>query len=194
MKLQKKNLLPTVVLVLICLSVALLLAAVNLVTRDVIAENDRIALENSLNEALPGEGYEELPITDEMLEAVKNATAHKITLTHLYRETSGRGFVVTLENSSGYTGKPIAITIGIDATDRVSRIILTNNPETKITKEIEAYPDAFAGLGAEESRALDVVAGVTYSSKAIKESVAAAIAVVWIAEGRNDYWMGGARS
>lgn len=192
MKLQKKNLLPTVVLVLICLSVALLLAAVNLVTRDVIAENDRIALENSLNEALPGEGYKELLITDEMLEAVKNATAHKITLTHLYRETSGKGFVVTLENSSGYTGKPIAITIGIDATDRVSRIILTNNPETKITKEIEAYPDAFAGLGIEKSRALDVVAGVTYSSKAIKESVAAAIAVVQTEKGRYPDTVGGA--
>ena len=178
MKIEKKNLAPTIVLGAICLVVALLLASVNLITRDVIVENDRVALMESLSGALPGEYGDEMTISDEMTAAAAAASSQKIEITHVYPELSGKGYVVTLLNKSGYTGKPIAITVGVKADGTIGRIIITDNPETKITKEISAYPAAFEGKSAEEIPAVDVVAGVTFSSKALRDSAAVALAVV----------------
>ena len=179
MKPNKKTLLPTIVLGAICLVVALLLATVNLVTKGVIEENDRLALERSLAEALPSEeGYEEIGITEPMRAAAAAASPQKITVTHIYRERGGNGYVVTLENRSGYTGKPIAITVGIDGAGIVTRALITRNPETKNTKEMAAYPDTFSGKNEEQVKDAELVAGVTRTSTAFRFGVAAAIAAV----------------
>ena len=99
----KKNIMPVVVLSVICLAVAALLAGVNHLTKDKIAENNRLKEQASLIEVLPTElGFNtvymkegELPDGKyELPEAIKKSLPE--TVTSVYQEIGGKGFVFVL--------------------------------------------------------------------------------------------------
>lgn len=113
----KEKFTPTVVLLSICLAVALLLAAVNLVTLPIIQKAQEQKLQNSLRKVMPlGEDFEEIS-TDKLDAAVTKA----------FTEKNG-GFVFQVE-VTGY--KPgLIIVCGIDADGKITGADYISSSET----------------------------------------------------------------
>ena len=168
---SKENAKPTLVLTAICFSVALLLALVNLIAAPQIAENQEKAFQKSLTDALAGaSSFEEIS-------AEGFAPENGVSVTGIYREADGLGYVIAVSTKKGYTGNEIAMTVGITADGKIANAIVTATAESKVTDEIKAYPGLFAGKNAEEAAAVDTVAGVTFSSKAYRNCVTYALQI-----------------
>ena len=164
---MKENIKSVVVLTAICLVVAVLLAFTNSITAPIIAENQAAAANESLMIVMPeAKGFEELTET---------LTLPK-TVTGVYKETSGLGFVMTLNATSDYSGgNPMTFTIAIDATGSISAVELTGYYESKDFGP--DYPQSYVG---QNSTLADVtmVAGCTYSSVAFKNTIVDAFNVL----------------
>ncbi len=165
---MKENIKSVVVLTAICLVVAVLLAFTNSITAPIIAENQAAAANESLTVVMPeAAGFEDLTASLTLPE----------TVTGVYKETSGLGFVMLVNATSDYSGgNPMTFTIAIDATGTISAVELTGYYESKDFGK-DTYPQTYVG---QNSTLADVtlVAGCTYSSVAFKESVASAFNVL----------------
>ena len=91
------------------------------------------------------------------------------TVETVYEETSGQGYVVKVSTKAGFTKEAIVFYIAIDKDNKVQKINVTAYPETREVGE--GYVDAFIGSDSTLST-VELVAGVTYSSSAIKNGVA----------------------
>ena len=113
----KEKFTPTIVLLCICLSVALLLAGVNLVTLPIIKEAQEQKLQDSLRKVMPdGQDFEE--ISTDILDA---------TVTKAFKEKNG-GFVFQVE-VTGY--KPgLIVVCGIDADGKITGADYISSNET----------------------------------------------------------------
>lgn len=161
MKLKKENLKPTLVLGAICLIVALLMAVVNMVTAPEIEERTEAAIAESLAEAMPGGEFgDPMPMKGTEPE----------TVTAIYEEKNGVGYVVTLSTKKGYTGNAILLTVGIDNNGVITGAVVTANPETKGVEAIAEYFAGYKDNGLDETIGVELVSGVTYSSTAIKNA------------------------
>lgn len=168
---KKQNLLPAIVLTTICLVTAALLAAVNLLTAPVVEKNEKEALRKSLAEALPAaSAFDEL--------SAGGLSTEHTEIVSVYKDTAGAGFVVIATTKKGYTGKPITLSVGVDSDGKVVNVIVTNSSETKNTAAIDAYPSAFTGKGADEADRVELVSGVTYTSRAYRTAISDALAAV----------------
>ena len=98
---NRKNIKPVLVLSVICVVVALLLALVNMLTSAVIEKAEQETISASLQEVMPGGEFEKI-------DAVKESE----TVSAVYKETSGKGYVVTVE-VQGFASE-IAITVAVD--------------------------------------------------------------------------------
>lgn len=157
---QKKKFMPAIVLTLICLVVALALAAVNLFTAPIVEENNRKKEMESLRLAMP-EGADFTEVADLTLPD---------TVKSVYRESEGRGYVLLLSTTSQYTsGDPMNITVGIGADGKITGIRLTSYTESKDFGK-ETYPESYVGKD-ESLSGVKLVAGVTYSSTAFREAI-----------------------
>lgn len=157
---QKKKFMPAIVLTLICLVVALALAAVNLFTAPIVEENNRKKEMESLRLAMP-EGTDFTEVADLTLPD---------TVKTVYRESEGRGYVLLLSTTSQYTsGDPMNITVGIGADGKITGIRLTSYTESKDFGK-ETYPESYVGKD-ENLDGIKLVAGVTYSSTAFREAI-----------------------
>ena len=87
----------------------------------------------------------------------------------VYEETSGQGYVVKVSTKAGFTKEAIVFYIAIDKDNKVQKINVTAYPETREVGE--GYVDTFIGSDSTLST-VELVAGVTYSSSAIKNGVA----------------------
>ena len=106
-----KNLKPTIVLSCICMAVALILSAINMVTGPIIEAQRNAAASGALLEVMPnGEGFEE--ITD------LSSLGLSETVTNVYKETSGKGYVFRM-TSTGYKSGMV-IMIGIDSEGKIT--------------------------------------------------------------------------
>ena len=164
---MKENIKSVVVLTAICLVVAVLLAFTNSVTAPIIEANQAAAANESLLIVMPeATGFEELTASLTLPETVSG----------VYKENSGLGFVMTLNATSDYSGgNPMTFTIAIDATGAISAVELTGYYESK---DFGAeYPQSYVG---QNSTLADVtlVAGCTYSSVAFKNTIADAFTVL----------------
>lgn len=167
MKITKKELKPVLVLGAICLVVALLIAGVNMITAPKVAADKEKAVQESLEKVMPGGSFE------------LKTDAYNIentTVTAVYENTNeDGGWVVTLSTSKGYTGNAILLTIGIDANGTVTGAVVTSNPESKETGKTDSYfagfekKDAF-GIDTIAKDSPDLVAGVTYSTTAVRNA------------------------
>ena len=91
------------------------------------------------------------------------------TVETIYEETSGQGYVVKVSTKAGFTKEAIVFYIAIDKDNKVQKINVTAYPETREVGE--GYVDTFIGSDSTLST-VELVAGVTYSSSAIKNGVA----------------------
>ena len=162
---SKKNLMPIVVLVLICVIVAAVLAGGNAITAPEIEEKKIIKIKESLDTVMPegSFGSESDPLKDA-----------PDTVKAVYTDTNGKGHVVVLETNKGYTGKPIGITVAIGTDGRIIKAVVTENGESIVPPELKAngsYGDKYTGKNADES--LDLVTGVTvkFTESAIKNAL-----------------------
>ncbi len=168
---KKSNLMPVIVLAAICLVVAALMGLVNMITAPIVEEAEKKAVAESLVIVMPDGLFTEQKIPDGAPETVKS----------LYKEDNGMGHVVILETTKGYTGQPIGLTVGVDPEGKITGVKITKTSETKTNDEMEAFPDKLVGLKPSEVLAVDLVSGVTYSSRAVKNAVNDALVVLGFA-------------
>lgn len=91
------------------------------------------------------------------------------TVETVYKETCGQGYVVKVSTKAGFTKEAIVFYVAIDGENKVQKINVTEYPETRDVGD--GYVDTFIGSDSTLST-VDLVAGVTYSSSAIKNGVA----------------------
>lgn len=155
-----------VVLVLFIVA-ALLLTGINTVTAPIIEANGASAQFEPLFAVMPeAENFDVLyDVNDAAASALVDVPA---TVQGVYSETSGLGYAVTLSTTEGYTKEPITMTMAIDAEGKISALEVTSYPETK---DVGAdYPLTYVGQDSALG-SVTLVAGVTFSSSAIKNAV-----------------------
>ena len=176
MKFTKKDLKPVLVLGAICLVVALLLAGVNMITAKKIADDKEIAVKESLEKVMPEGNF--VPATEKY-------TTDSTTVTEVYENVNPEteeveGWVVTLSSAKGYTGNAILLTIGINKNGVVTGAVITENPESKGVEQTNAFFESFGGKNPQEIFDAELVAGVTYSSTAVRNAAIDAYEVLKI--------------
>ena len=164
---MKENVKSVIVLTAICLVVAALLAVTNYYTAPVIEANKANAANESLTVVMPeGTGFEEI-------ELPADAPA---TVQHIYKETSGLGYVALLSTTSQYSSGDMGITVGVGADGKICGVALTSYFESKDFGQ-DTYPQTYVGQDSALG-GVDTVAGVTYSSTAFKEAITDAFTVL----------------
>lgn len=171
---SKENVMPVVVLGVICLVVAALLGGVNALTWQKI-ENDKLAaVQESLQTVMPGGEFGEISYD-------KKANP---SVTGVYEEKNGKGHVVTLE-FKGYEST-ILMTVGVDAEGKITQAVVTSEAETHGKAGMANYTDRFAGLDSAGVDAAELFSGATGSSTAIKGAVYDALVVLGYAEPKGE--------
>lgn len=151
----KSIVLPVIVVVL----AFVILFFVNLWTYPLIVESRMQGEVGPAMDVMPNaKGFEELKL-DNIPSTVKT----------VYKETSGQGYVVKVSTKAGFTKEAIVFYVAIDGENKVQKINVTEYPETRDVGD--GYVDTFIGSDSTLST-VDLVAGVTYSSSAIKNGVA----------------------
>ena len=117
---MKKNIMPTVVLSAICVVVALLLSAVNMITAPIIkAAADKLANE-TLNVVLPnGAEFEEIDLASAGLPA---------TVTKAFKAGNGAGYVFEVTEAGYQPG--LVVMCGVDAEGKITGTKYTASQET----------------------------------------------------------------
>ena len=167
---KKENLKPVIVLLAICVVVAALLGAVNLLTEERIEDNEQQKVFESLKEAMDGH------ITP--IKNLPDGTPKSVTGMYEVRENASsdtlKGKIVTVV-VKGYAGD-ISMTVGVKADGTVSKVVITSQSESHGKAGMASYPDKFKGVGADEVGSVELFTGATVSSTAIRGGVADAIA------------------
>ena len=152
----------TLVLVCICAVMALLLAVTNFITAPVIAENQVKATRKALQQVMPaGREFVSLPVAENLPD----------TVTEVYLETSGGGYVFKLK-TAGYSSD-FVIMCGVDADGVVTGAVCLSSNET-LGKEKD-YGNRFTGLDGTGVSAVDTIAGATKTTVAYRAAVADAV-------------------
>lgn len=151
----KSIVLPVIVVIL----AFVILFFVNLWTYPLIVESRMQGEVGPAMDVMPNaKGFEELKL-DNIPSTVET----------VYKETSGQGYVVKVSTKAGFTKEAIVFYVAIDGENKVQKINVTEYPETRDVGD--GYVDTFIGSDSTLST-VDLVAGVTYSSSAIKNGVA----------------------
>ena len=166
---KKQNILPVAVLLAICIVVAGVLGAVNLLTADRIADNEYQKVMKSITEVVGGEYAIEANVSENAAD----------TVTGMYKVYNNKddmkllGTVATVK-VKGYAGD-ILLTVGVKVNGTVSKVIITSQSESHGKAGMSSYPDKFAGVSAENVGSVDLFTGATVSSTAIRNGVADAV-------------------
>lgn len=169
MKFTKKDLKPILVLGAICLVVAVLLAGVNMITSVKIEADKALAVKKSLETVMPGIDPEDVTAEYDLTDT---------TVTTVYRDKNGKGHVVTLSTAKGYTGNAILLTVGINNEGVITGATVTSNPESKGVDQTNDFFEGFGGKNPQEVFDAELVAGVTYSSTAVRNAALDAFKVL----------------
>lgn len=156
MKTSIKNL---TVFVCICTVITLMLAVTNYFTSPIIEKNQAAAANKALLEVMPdGQGFESMDLSTYKLPA---------TVTEVYKETSGRGYVVKLV-TSGY-GTDMVVMCGVENGGVVTGAVCISSNETLGYEK--TYGENFASKDAQGVDAVDTVGGATKTTSAYKNAV-----------------------
>lgn len=154
-KSAKSIILPVIVVIL----AFVILFLVNLWTYPLIIESRMQGEVGPAMDVMPNaKGFEELQL-DNIPSTVET----------VYKETSGQGYVVKVSTKAGFTKEAIVFYVAINGDNKVQKINVTEYPETRDVGD--GYVDTFIGSDSTLST-VDLIAGVTYSSSAIKNGVA----------------------
>ncbi|MBE6806706.1 MAG: FMN-binding protein [Ruminococcaceae bacterium] len=167
---MKKHIKSVISLVVIVAAMSLLLAVTNSITKPIIDANKAAAGNAALQAALPDStGFEEVKMEGHDLPK---------TVQKVYRETSGKGFVVELQTSGNYAA--FTITCGIAD----GKIVSANYTETNATYETaKTYYKNFIGKDLAGVDGVDVIAGTTNATTAYKQAMKDALNAVTILSG-----------
>ena len=163
--LKNKGMTAVVVLTSVCVIVAVVLGIANELTEDVIYENETKDVYDSLRVVIDGK-----------FEHVEKPAGAPRSVVDLYRVTDGEelvGHAVTLA-VDGYAST-ISLTVGVDKNGNVTRAEVTSQAESHGKPGMANYTESFSGASKEEVEGVDVFAGATVSSTAIKNGVIDAI-------------------
>lgn len=155
----KENVMPVVVLAVICLVASALLAGVNAITAQKIADDKIAAVKESLELVMPGGDFEPVERTKDTPE----------TVTSIYKDKNSGGHVLTLE-LKGYKAT-IAMTVGVDAEGKITKAVVTDESESHGKAGMSTYPDKFAGLDSAGVDSVEHFSGATITSTTMKGGV-----------------------
>ena len=165
-----KNIKPTIVLSCICMAVALILSGINMVTGPIIETQRAAAANGALIEVMPeGAGFEEIDIS---------TLALPESVTNVYKETSGKGYVFRVV-STGYKSGMV-IMIGINAEGQItgSKCLETQDTFGKEPLIDNSYNGQTLG-----DFAPNMIAGATMTSNGYRDAVSAALQSFTLASG-----------
>lgn len=156
---MKNKILPTIILVTICMTVTLLLSAINTVTEPIIAAANEARVQAALSEVLPtGENFVEIS-TDKLAKEVIGA----------YTEDNG-GYVFQIEVTGYKSG--LKIMCGINADGKISGASVIASKETlSAEKELGS---SYVGKDA-SNLAPEIVTSATLTSNAYHKAVQIAL-------------------
>lgn len=156
---MKNNIKNLAVFVSICTVITLLLAVTNSFTAPIIEQNQAASANAALLEVMPdGTNFEAMDLGSYTLPA---------TVSEVYKETSGLGYVVKLI-TAGY-GTDMVIMCGVKADGVVSGAVCISSNET-LGKE-KVYGESFTDKDAAGVDAVDTIAGATKTTAAYKNAV-----------------------
>lgn len=156
---MKKNIKNLLVFVCICSVITLLLALTNSITGPIIAQNQNAAANEALLEVMPeGAGFDPVDLSSYTLPA---------TVSEVYRETDGQGYVIKLI-TSGY-GSDMVIMCGVSTEGRVTGAVCLSSNET-LSKE-KTYGENFKDQDAAGVEAVDTIGGATKTTAAYKNAI-----------------------
>lgn len=160
---MKQNIKNLAVFVCICSVITLLLAITNSITEPIIEQNQRDASNKALRKVMPeGKGFEAVPLAYYDLPS---------NITYVYREASGKGYVIKLI-TSGY-GSDMVIMCGVDSNYVVTGAVCLSSNET-LGKE-KTYGESFKDKDFAGVNAVDTVSSATKTTAAYKNAVKDAI-------------------
>ena len=156
---MKSNIKKLAVFVCICTVITLLLAITNSFTAPIILKNQNESANAALLEIMPdGSGFEQIDTAEYTLPA---------TVSEVYKETAGKGYVVKLV-TAGY-GTDMVIMCGVDANGIVTGAVCISSNET-LGKE-KTYGESFGGKDAAGVDTVDTISGATKTTSAYKNAV-----------------------
>ena len=179
---MKKILKLTFILFLICAITAGILGGINELTKDRIAEQNRLKTVKAYSAVLPADDYEEIPLTDALKAAYPSVD--KVS-----RAANGSGYVVE-STFSGAQGM-ITLAVGVNNSNKCTGISVISHSETS-GLGANAASSSETGvnwraqfLGVDENVALkkaggtiDALAGATITSRTVTEATALSIRLV----------------
>ncbi len=147
-----------IVLTSICLAIAVLMAATNMLTSPIIEQNENAAANEALLIVMPdGQGFEEIDLSSYSLpQSIKK----------VYKEASG-GYVIELE-VSGYAAG-MKIMCGVDASGTVTGATCLSSGETLGYEK--TYGASLTGATSDTIDSVDTVAGATKTTGGYKGAV-----------------------
>ena len=148
--------------------------ALNLYTGPIIEANNAGAANDRLNAVMPdGRGYENI---------LDTLTGVPATVTEVYRETSGLGYVLVANGMTDYSSTPMVVIVGVSADGKICGIKIDSYGDdsgSNWTPKLDAagYPETF--IGQDSSLAdVSIVAKATNSSNGFKNAVSDAMSVL----------------
>ena len=179
---MKKILKLTFILFLICAITAGILGGINELTKDRIAEQNRLKTVKAYSAVLPADDYEEIALTDAQKAAYP--TVDKVS-----RASDGSGYVVE-STFSGAQGM-ITLAVGVNNSNKCTGISVISHSETS-GLGANAASSSETGvnwraqfLGVDQNVALkkaggsiDALAGATITSRTVTEATALSIRLV----------------
>ena len=160
----------TVILLAIAIVFSAVMFGLNFITGPIIEENNKGAEFAPLLAVMPdADNFEEITSTLSGVPA---------SVLAVYKETSGKGFVVRASASTQYSKEPMEITFGVTADGKICGIQLDVYTDSIDFRSKDAN---YIGSYLEKDSALadiGTVSGATYSSTAFKNAVADAMSVL----------------
>ncbi len=179
---DKEAIKPGITLGLTALVLAFLLAFVNIVTRDTIAQRKQDDIKAALNKVIEGAEFEEVSAENDLI-------VYKAT-----KDGNPAGYCVQV-SSYGYSSTPISMIVGVDSEYNIIDISITENKETPglgSKASDRNYLDKLKGKTGEikvekDGGEIEAITGATKSSRAVTDGATRAIeAVKKIGGGSNE--------
>ena len=164
-----KNLKPLIVLTVICVIVAALLGVTNYITAPIIERVEKEKIAESLVKAFPGGSFADPETLPEGAPETVGA---------IYKDKNGNGHVVTLTTTKGFTGQPINLSVGVGVDGVIKGVVITGYNDSLGKSSVSEAVSGFTGVGVDGVEDVELVAGVTYSSNAVRGAVKDALAVL----------------
>ena len=171
----------TLTLFLITVIVAGLLAFVNYLTADTIAEHTAEAARSAMTQVLAADDYTELPVSD--AQAAAGVTAAQAAAGVTAAWSAGDAGTVVRLTTNGFGGA-IDLMVGVDKENKVTGVAIISHSETaslgaNCTRE--DFRAQFAGKTGElavtkDGGDIDALTGATVTSRAVTRAVNAALA------------------